>query len=778
MKIYLYSLLLLLNLFVQNSFAQITLTGYLNDTKQRPISYANVILASLPDSSYVVGGVTNEDGFFEIKTNDRKNFIIKFSSLGFLDYIANVSYVNDSLYIGVINMEESSTQLDEIIVKSIRPRTYSKGGKLITEIGESSLKNLGNGKDLLKYIPGIISSKDKIEVFGKGTPIIYIDNKRMNNQKELELIRSENIQRIELITNPGAEYEAETRSVLKIITNRKLKEGFSMILDVDISHNNRMSHNEGISMNYNNNELNVYFSYYYNKMKNTVQYQINQVSNDKDIYNEISSSKYNYNNDDHSYSLGFSYDINDKISLGTQLNSYNVLSKIYSNPNADWLEMYKNSMLVAHNSNHLDEKEKERFYNPNIYFEIELANNIQLHIDGDYVFNRTRSIQNIVEKSLFSNINMETDILNLTKNKVFAIKGILKQSHNKIHEFNYGIEYSDIIITGEVNNDDGRVPNISFKNQENKYAAFFQYRYNTSKVDTHIGVRFEHINSLNTELMKAPLHKRYSDLLPSIAISFPIKEIVISASFTNRINRPSFNQLNSKVNYNNIYHQEKGNPNLSYAKIYDTECLVTYKFLNFKLNYQNVKDYIYMTVTSSSISEGSSIWHATNAPHFKQMGAVLIVAPAVKNWRPTFTAGVYKQLFNLKYDGNILNYNKPYALFSLVNELLLPSNYILRGDIYWTTRGNRGIYENYGSGSCDISVQKSFISNQLNLKLSSTDIFNWKKSKDIKSINYIYSQRHTNTYARSINISLSWYFNNMTNYYKGKSAASQEINRL
>lgn len=769
---------IIIPLISQNICGQSSIYGYLKDTKQQPLPFANVVLYSLPDSSFVSGEIADKNGFFEINTSIIDSIFIKVSCIGYSDYIVPLCLEKNKINVGVIMLDEYTTILDEIVVKVARPRVYNKGGNIITEISSSDLSKIGSAKDVLKYIPGVISSENKIEVFGKGSPVIYIDNKKIQNIKELDLISSDNIQKVELITNPGAEYDAETRSVLKITTNKNKNNGLSLILNSDVSHSLSTSFNDDVFINLNYNKFNAYGSYRYNKLKGAVLYNIDQVTNQEFLFNEISSSKYFYDDNDQSYSIGFSYDFNKKYSIGSQFNSYHLKSNIYSSPTDDWLLMYKDNDLITSNINSMDDDGKEQFYNPNFYFEAKPTDNIKIQIDGDYVFNKAISYQKVIEQSLLSTDYLETNIFSLTKNEVYALKGGIKHILNKAHELNYGVEYSHISVKGKSENVEGILQNNEYINQEDKYAGYFLYKYNNSTINAHIGIRYENISSNNKETSKEELNRNYSDFLPSIAISFPIRDVTISTSFTNKISRPSFSELNSKISYNSIYHQETGNPYLNSSHIYDSECVIGYKFINLRVNYQYIKDYIYTTVAPSSISEASSVWYSTNAPKFSKIGAILVMTPSIGLWNPTLTIGVYKQKFNIEFSGNNLNYTKPYALLSLANEFKLPYNYIVRADIDWNTKGNIGIYEYSGFGNFDISLQKSFLSDQLNLRISGSDIFNWKKTTDVKRINYIYSHRTTNSYARSINISVAWYFNKIVNYYKGGNAAAQEINRI
>lgn len=121
-------------------------------------------------------------------------------------------------------------------------------------------------------------------------------------------------------------------------------------------------------------------------------------------------------------------------------------------------------------------------------------------------------------------------------------------------------------ISGNSRNPEGKIDDDVYDNRENKYAAFVQYQMNIGKVQGEAGIRYEFVQSKTTDFGKIIGEKNYSDILPSLSLSFPIKKLDFSLNFTNRLQRPSFEQLNNKVKYNNQFHQEKGNPNLKPQK--------------------------------------------------------------------------------------------------------------------------------------------------------------------------------------------------------------------
>lgn len=772
-------LLILATLYTINSFGQNELTGRLKDATGEAVVYANAILLNVPDSAFISGCTSNDSGVFTFNDIPAGDFILKLSCLGYNDYIQNISIKKGSNHTGTILLHDIAAALDEVTVTANRLRVYNKGGNLVTDIANSPLRNIGSAKEVMKHIPGIITTKDKYEVFGKGSPVIYINNKKVRDNNELQMLKSTDILNVEVITNPGAGYDADTRAVVKITTNKKRSNGLMAQLDAEGAQSNHFSHNEGVSVSYLMNKLNIFGSYRFERTKEDIKYDVTQTSYEKELtYDEISSSKYTDKSNQHSYSAGMSYDFNERNSIGVQYTGYDSQLKTSSRPEEDWIRMYEGNALFADNNNALSGKDNSQFHNISMYYQTQATDKLSIQIDADYAYNRLKSHELVKEVFNLTNAVEETNTYSHNSSKMYAAKGTFNYAFNDIHSLEWGLDYSNVRIEGESQNPEGKIANDEYDNREDKYAAFAQYSMQYKKLQSEIGIRYEYVQSRTTDFGEIIGKKNYSDFLPSLSLSLPISKVDLSLNFTNRIQRPSFDQLNNKVKYNNQFHQEKGNPNLTPQKIYDMDFSVKYSVLHFRMNYQYIKDFIYTTAEQSDETGGSSIWYTTNAPRYELLGAVLVASPTFGCWRPTLTAGVYKPFLTLDYLGSPLDYNKPYGLFSLQNEFTLPKDFVLRADLQWNTNGNRGIYYMKSFGYSELSLQKSFLSDRLHLTLRGEDLFNWSKTKDTKYLSYLVSNRATNQYGRRVTFSISWNFNNFKTKFKGTGAGEDEKNRL
>ena len=198
--------------------------GRVIDMQGEPLPFVSVALLTA-DSTYIQGATSDVDGFFQINTTDAC-CILRFSYIGYRTKYVNV----DGSEIGTIQMEQDQTMLNEIVVKGQMPKTKLTGNSMITTIQGTILGQSGTAKEMLAKVPGMTLKGEDLEVLGKGTPVFYINGRKMRDKDELKRLRSEEIASVEVITNPGAQYDATISAVVRIKTVRREGAGFGFDL--------------------------------------------------------------------------------------------------------------------------------------------------------------------------------------------------------------------------------------------------------------------------------------------------------------------------------------------------------------------------------------------------------------------------------------------------------------------------------------------------------------------------------------------------------------------
>ena len=237
--------------------------GRILDAKGNPLEFANVVL--LQDSAFITGVITNNNGEFKLSSNLTTGLKLKLSFVGFDSKYIDISPDGE---LGNIKMMASSNQLEEVVVKGNASKTYLKGNSLITNVENSVLANAGSAKDVLRQVPMVIENNGNLEIFGKGSPTIYINGRKITDSQELSTLLSGNIRNVEVITNPSATYSAEAKAVIRIRTKRPQYEGWSATL----RSTNGVQHNfqsaNMMNLKYRTGGFEVFSNFTYNAGKN------------------------------------------------------------------------------------------------------------------------------------------------------------------------------------------------------------------------------------------------------------------------------------------------------------------------------------------------------------------------------------------------------------------------------------------------------------------------------------------------------------------------------
>ena len=224
---------------ISNTYAQttsVTLSGVVkNKANKLFIPFANIVLQKRKDSAFVTGTVTNEEGRFALPNIPSGNYILQYSYIGLkVKYIpVLVGSLSTYLDLGTIELEPDAKQLEEIVVTAKQDDVSNKLDKKSFAVGANITQSGGSVLQALKNLPGVTTSQDgKVELRGSDKVAVLIDGKQtaltgFGSQTGLDNIPASAIERIEIINNPSAKYDANGNAgivniIYKKISNRAL----------------------------------------------------------------------------------------------------------------------------------------------------------------------------------------------------------------------------------------------------------------------------------------------------------------------------------------------------------------------------------------------------------------------------------------------------------------------------------------------------------------------------------------------------------------------------
>ena len=758
---------LLLIACVAYSYA-IDIKGKIVDKQNQPIGYVNVTLLAKNDSSYISGVVTDNDGNFKIEGTNA--CILKITCIGYADKIIG-NVIGD---LGTIILSDNNYSLNEVVIKGQRPKTRIKNDALVTTIEGSSLSKAGTANDVLGKVPGIVKGNDGIEVIGKGTPLIYINGRLVRNESELDQLSSSGIKDVEVVTTPGAKYDASVNSVVRITTIKPVGDGLSFDNRSVLGVNHYVYGLDELNLNYRHKGLDIFGMAEYEDHRSRTTNEILQ-----DTY---LSSHYQQNDLMHRYErnklyagkFGINYMLNDKQSIGLV---YNISSTPINNSSDITTTILKDEELYDNSSGYGTSKGENiqhilSGYYSGTFYKWSLDANI------DVLLNNQNNNQSSVEtSSLSGNRNViSTDSIHnhLYAGKIVAGHPLLKG------DISFGTEISYVNRNDTYNNVENIIEGSATKIKESNAALFAELTQKIGKVSAVLGLRYEHVDSRYYEnnIKMEDQSRKYDNLFPSAMLSFPIENVNVRLSYSRKISRPAYSQLSSNIEYINRYTYQSGNPYLKPSYRDYASITATYKWLTAMVDYSHVKDYIITSYSSYKNDSTIALLTKDNVPGYDALSAMVNASPSFGIYHPSLMVALQKQFFNVYFCKEQKSLSNPVGILRFNNDVNLPFDSWLNADFSWRSAGDVENMHIKNTWQFDLGIYKAFMHDKLNIKLACTDLFKTacQKLTLYSDMRKIYMDKILDT--RNLELTVRYNFNATKSKYKGTGAGESEKGRL
>ncbi len=741
-----------------------------------PIAFANVVIKTT-DSVIVLGTITTQTGEFLLQHIPFGRKLIQISFLGYKTKIIETDIDSLENDVGIILLEPDALSLKEVIVKASLPVFTLKEGNLITNVGTSLLSSVGNANDVIGKIPGVTLIHGAINVFGKGTPIIYINNRRVREERELERLQSTDIKTVELITNPGAKYDAEGKAVLIINTKEKKSNGVSLQISEQLKQGSYLSNTENIDLSYVHNNLNVFASYSHTRQKNNTDEDEVYTIHADTIWKQTMHSPYTFRVSANIVTTGFDWSITEKHAIGVQYQGKFASTKSKSNGTEE-TQVLADGVIYDDITSMPSIKDKPYQHFVNAFYIGRYSDAFNIQFDFDMVKNHTETLQNTNEvSSTTGNRIIETN--SQSDFDLYAGKLIANYNSKQIGNFEFGGEYNQIDGSGFFYTE-GYTNNNIYTNKEKKAAVFISYKQTFDHLDLKAGIRYEYVDELSTEdsIGTITVNRKYNDFYPSISLSWKTGKTQMSLNANRRTKRPSFTELNNNNVYINSYLTQKGNPYLQKEDIYEINYRMMYKFFNLSLAYTYINNPISFSIESSGRSSAKSIFSFINYSKYQNINALASINYKFVFWQPQLTAGIIQPFFVADYNGKKIKRNKTDFSVGFYNDFIMPHDYIFSLNFNYQSDYESYIYQWGGYNRLNMGLRKSFFNKSFMVNLQAQDIFNWVKEKNVKRFDIYHFDQNKKRETQYITLTLRYLFNNYGKKYRGKNAASDDINRL
>ncbi len=786
------------------------IAGKVTRTNEAPAEFATVTLLRAKDSSLVKGVLADISGKYAFDGISGGRYIVSAANMGLKKgYSAPFTLNGSAVNMPAIILAEDSRNLKAVDVTAKRPFIEQKADKMVVNVENSIVSAGGTALEVLQQSPGIqVDKDDNISMRGKNGVIIMIDGKpsNMSAQDVAQLLKnmpSSNIDQIELIANPSAKYDAAGNAgIINIKLKKNSNYGANGSLNLGYIQGELPKANGGINLNYRSKKVNLYGSYNYNFNRNFEFLHItrdNQEESGRMVFDQISNidkkSRYHgakagidyFLNSNHT--IGLMFDMGDNKWKGTGVGT----TKIGNGERVD-------SALYSNSDN--NSRWKRQSYNFNYKGKLDTTGR-ELNIDLDYSRNTERN-DNFLYSSYRDAIGKETWREDVTRASQPSIINIKTAKLDYVHPLRHNDKFEAGVKFSWVDSDnDSRFDSLRnhgweydanrsnyFIYKENVNAAYINYNRQFKKLGIQAGVRAEQTNVTGNSVTKKEVNDTsYLNFFPSIFFSYAAhKNHQLGLSYSRRLQRPSYDDLNPFEFYIDRYTKGGGNPHLRPQYSNNIDFTWTFKsFLTTAIGYSHTKDMLSRVLepdVDETTGDTSIVVYRYMNVASKDNVNLNISAPyeITKWWKSFTTVSVFYNKFETVVKGEEINRASAGFFGNTQQTFTLGKGWSSEVSFFYVSPqiSQEGLFRMKSMYALNAGLQKQILKKKGTIKLNVNDIFRTQRFRGTYEMANRDLGLRTGWDSRQVRLTFSYRFGN-TNVKEArnrKTGLEDELNRV
>lgn len=758
-------------------------TGRVVDAEGNPVAYATVVL--LKNGLQASGGSTDDQGAFRLKVGTGK-YDIKVQFIGYKSVEQPIEITGDT-DAGTFTLEADETRIDDVVVTA--QLIKREADRFVVDVANSPVAIGKNAEELLKTAPGVWINDEKISINGNSGSKVYINDREVHMDDTqlmayLRTLTADDIQKIEVIPQTGADYDASSSGgIIKLTLRRRTQSG----LMGNVATYGRVSSaltsiSPSFSLDYNHNRLNLYASgwYSYNNANDKVEEHTAYTSEQTTIDGASdNANKYNSAGG----RIGAVYEFNPRHSIGAELNYwYN------RNPSTTTsITEHTTPMFVTRNTSFYDNfgDGQQITATFNYIWRVDDKGSVMKFL-ADYTDNTSNGNNRYfnsastpigVKDSTYtamtdSHYRLGTATLSLDKvfSPKFVLKAGLKYTLNNTSNI---ADYNGLAATGEWIHDDNSSFDIGYT--EHIGAAYAIASANLGRVSLVAGLRGEYTHSLSKDRL---VKQDYFDLFPNANISYsltPDGSYSLIAQYSRTISRPSFWYLTPTLSKISEYMYQTGNPDLkaSYNNSVSLTAVLKYKY-TISLGASFVKNSMQQTTVVDADNPDMLVLMPLNFPtmdnyylnvnlpfQFTPWWSLNLNATGIYLGQQVTESSPVERYFMGSYNGQ-MSFTLPKGF------IIEASGYMLHGMVSGNVHINT-------MGDMSLSVKKRLFDNKLTLSAGINNILNSNNSASIREAEFRRDMNIINGWSRrQFTFSVTYNFN-AGKQFKARSMESGSV---
>ena len=768
-----------------------SIIGQLQDADENAVAFANIALYQSADSALIKVEASNDKGIFKLQNLQTGNYFVVASFIGTGELRKeNIEVTNDAqVDLGVMKFGAAAIELETATVTASRVLVEVKPDRTVFNV-EGTVNSTGDdAMSLMRKAPGVlVDNNDNIMVLGRSGVQIFVDGKRVPLSGDdltnyLRNIPSDQIDRIDIISNPGAKYDAEGNAGIVDIRLKKNKNhGGNGTIRGTITQGQYTRGNGSLIGNYRNKTLNAFGSLGGSSGDNFNQivfsnYQNGLLLEETNLFRRSWQAM--------NYRFGTDFFISDKQTIGFLVsgNRQSGISTVENDISIATEGQAIDSVLIANSET--DGSRNNNTFNINYKYE-DRKSGRSLNIDLDY--GQYSNISNRYQPNVYYDATREhilTEINNWyeTPSDIGIYTARVDYEDELLGgKLGTGVKFSKVVsdntflVFNELNNAQVQDSTLSnkFRYDEMVYAGYVNYvRQLSKKVGLSAGLRTEltdatgDLQAFLPELAEDPVELYYLRFFPSVGLTYSISQKhSLALNYGRRINRPDYNVLNPFNNRLSQISYQKGNPRLQPEIVNNIELGYTFAYrYNFKLAYSKTLDQITRLIgpdaddpranfiTWANLSEQTILNFNASAPiQFNKIwNAYFNLNTSYLNNQADYTAE----------GGGIVDIQAfTYNIYSQ-QTFTLPKGFKAEISGWYSGPGVwGGVFETNPQWSLNLGLQKRFLNEALNVRITANDLFYTSGWSGSSNFNGLLAEGNGNWDARYVSVSMSYNFGN------------------
>jgi len=811
-----------LSIAIFSSFIATAQTGKINgvvqDGSSKTIGSATVSLLRVKDSSVVKFAPTNKTGEYEFLDIPDGKYFVSATSVGYGKVHGEafeISSSNPSVKLPLLVMKEQAKNLGGVTVTARKPFIETRIDKTIVNVESSPTTAGATALEVLEKSPGVTVDNDgNISLRGKAGVIIMLDNKptylsSADLAAMLKNISATAIDQIEIMTNPSSKYDASGNSgVINIKTKKGSAGGFngSVLVGATVGIfkpreavylNPRLQNS--FNFNYRKKKINFFGNYNPNYFQGKGYLLVNRkfYDDNHDItgYSDI-DTRFKFGNHNHTLKLGLDVFADKKNTYGVVLSGFifnGHPTPVTVNTLSD-ANYHATSSMVSNTENKIHFNNFSSNFNYRHLFD---STGRDITVDLDYIGYRNTSNMLLTTEFYDAAGHPSSDPLSLKGHlpsniNIYSIKSDYTHPFKKGGRLEAGVKSSyvknDNVVDYQRLYQDKWIPDARsnhFIYDENINAAYVNVNKQIKKWSLQGGLRVENTIAKGFQVTNDSTFKRnFTDLFPSAFISYAInKSNSLTVSYSRRITRPSYQDLNPFTYFLDSLSYRQGNPYLLPQFSHNIELSHAFKGkLITTLNYNNTTDVISQVFKQNSQTK-IVYFTADNVAKFTNMGiSITAPIPITKWWNTNTFANVYNNHYEGIYNGAPLDMSYTSFTFNMTNTFTIKQGFSLELSGFYRGKGVDQLTINEPIYQISVGGQKNVLKNKGTVRLNIRDPFAWQQYEGVTEYGNIYAKIHNRFDARTVTVTFNYRFgksNQQAPPPRRRSSATQdEQNRV